>query len=49
MSCQALSTPENATNTQIRSIKGYIQISKLILMAVCTVLVLSILIDRSPL
>lgn len=37
------------TRAQTRSIKGYIQISKLILMAVCTVLVLSILIDRSPL
>ncbi|OAE62655.1 mechanosensitive ion channel protein MscS [Achromobacter xylosoxidans] len=37
------------TRAQTRSIKGYIQIGKLILMAVCTVLVLSILIDRSPL
>ena len=37
------------TRAQTRSIKGYIQISKLILMTVCTVLVLSILIDRSPL
>lgn len=32
-----------------RSIKGYIQIAKIVLLAVCTVLVLSILIDRSPL
>ena len=37
------------TRAQTRSIKGYIQIGKLILAAVCTVLVLSILIDRSPL
>lgn len=37
------------TRAQTRSIKGYIQIGKLILLAVCTVLVLSILIDRSPL
>ncbi|MDH0092414.1 mechanosensitive ion channel family protein [Achromobacter mucicolens] len=37
------------TRAQTRSIKGYIQIGKLVLMAVCTVLVLSILIDRSPL
>ena len=31
------------TRAQTRSIKGYIQISKLILMAVCTVLVLSLI------
>ena len=37
------------TRAQTRSIKGYIQIGKLVLMAICTVLVLSILIDRSPL
>lgn len=37
------------TRAQTRSIKGYIQISKLILVAICTVLVLSILLDRSPL
>lgn len=37
------------TRAQTRSIKGYIQIGKLVLAAVCTVLVLSILIDRSPL
>ncbi|OZI45062.1 mechanosensitive ion channel protein MscS [Bordetella genomosp. 5] len=37
------------TRAQTRSIKGYIQIGKLMLYAVCTVLVLSIMIDRSPL
>ncbi|MEJ2896657.1 mechanosensitive ion channel family protein [Bordetella avium] len=37
------------TRAQTRSIKGYIQISKLVLMAIGVVLVLSILIDRSPL
>ncbi|WP_249205414.1 mechanosensitive ion channel domain-containing protein [Achromobacter sp. Marseille-Q0513] len=37
------------TRAQTRSIKGYIQIGKLVLMVICTVLVLSILIDRSPL
>ncbi len=36
------------TRAQTRSIKGYVQIGKLILAVVCTVLVLSILIDRSP-
>ncbi len=34
---------------QTRSIKGYIQIGKLALALICAVLVLSILIDRSPL
>ncbi|MVW80144.1 mechanosensitive ion channel family protein [Bordetella sp. 02P26C-1] len=34
---------------QTRSIKGYIQIGKLMLVVICTVLVLSILLDRSPL
>ena len=38
-----------STRAQTRSIKGYIQIGKLILSVVCTILVLSILIDRSPL
>jgi len=37
------------TRAQTRSIKGYIQIGKLMLVAVCSVLVLSILLDRSPL
>ncbi|KCB38948.1 transporter, small conductance mechanosensitive ion channel MscS family protein [Bordetella hinzii CA90 BAL1384] len=37
------------TRAQTRSIKGYIQITKLIMMAICVVLVLSILMDRSPL
>ena len=37
------------TRAQTRSIKGYIQIGKLMLIAICTVLVLSILLDRSPL
>lgn len=37
------------TRAQTRSIKGYIQIGKLILCAVGAVLVLSILLDRSPL
>lgn len=37
------------TRAQTRSIKGYIQLGKLVMVAVCTVLVLSILIDRSPL
>lgn len=34
---------------QTRSIKGYIQLGKLVLGIVCSVLVLSILLDRSPL
>lgn len=38
-----------STRAQTRSIKGYIQIGKLILLVICTILVLSILIDRSPL
>ena len=38
-----------STRAQTRSIKGYIQIGKLVLLGVCTILVLSILIDRSPL
>lgn len=37
------------TRAQTRSIKGYIQISKLVLAVICVVLVLSILMDRSPL
>ena len=37
------------TRAQTRSIKGYIQIGKLMLVAICTVLVLSIVLDRSPL
>lgn len=37
------------TKAQTRSIKGYIQIGKLMLVAICTVLVLSIGLDRSPL
>lgn len=37
------------TRAKTRSIKGYIQIGKLILVAICTVLVLSIVLDRSPL
>ncbi|AGF48304.1 mechanosensitive channel protein [Candidatus Kinetoplastibacterium oncopeltii TCC290E] len=38
-----------STMAQTRSIKGYIQIGKLLLAVICIVLVLSILIDRSPL
>ncbi|AIT24861.1 mechanosensitive ion channel family protein [Bordetella holmesii] len=37
------------TRAQTRSIKGYIQITKLVMVAICVVLVLSILMDRSPL
>jgi miniconductance mechanosensitive channel len=37
------------TRAQTKSIKGYIQIGKIILTVVCTVLVISITIDRSPL
>ncbi len=37
------------TRAQTRSIKGYVQIGKLALGLICAVLVLSILIDRSPL
>lgn len=37
------------TRAQTRSIKGYVQIGKLVLATVCTVLVLSVLLDRSPL
>lgn len=37
------------TRAQTRSIKGYIQIAKLMLLAVCVILVLSIMLDRSPL
>jgi miniconductance mechanosensitive channel len=39
----------SSKEAQTRSIKGYIQIGKLALALVCGVLVLSILIDRSPL
>lgn len=39
----------SSKEAQTRSIKGYIQIGKLALTLVCGVLVLSILIDRSPL
>lgn len=46
----ALQDTYSATpRAQIRSIKGYIQIGKLMLVVVCTVLVLSIVLDRSPL
>ncbi len=38
-----------STRAKTRSIKGYIQIGQLILVIVCTILVLSILIGRSPL
>ncbi|AGF49010.1 mechanosensitive ion channel family protein [Candidatus Kinetoplastidibacterium galati] len=38
-----------STMAQTRSIKGYIQIGKLLLAVICIILVLSILIDRSPL
>lgn len=38
-----------STMAQTRSIKGYIQTGKLLLAVICIVLVLSILIDRSPL
>jgi len=37
------------TRAQTRSIKGYIQVGRLVLALICGVLVLSILIDRSPL
>jgi miniconductance mechanosensitive channel len=37
------------TRAQTRSIKGYIQIGKIVLVVICTVLVISIVIDRSPL
>lgn len=39
----------NSRRAQTRSIKGYVQIAQLALWLVCGVLVLSILIDRSPL
>ncbi|GAB5095212.1 mechanosensitive ion channel [Caballeronia sp. LP006] len=39
----------SSKEAQTRSIKGYVQIGKLALALVCSVLVLSILIDRSPL
>lgn len=39
----------STTRAQTRSIKGYVQVGKLGLGLVCAVLVLSILIDRSPL
>lgn len=42
-------TYEATTRAQTKSIKGYIQIAKIVLMVVASVLVISILIDRSPL
>jgi miniconductance mechanosensitive channel len=39
----------SSREAQTRSIKGYIQIGKLALVLICSVLVLSIVIDRSPL
>lgn len=38
-----------SARAQMRSIKGYMQVGKLVVLLICTVLVLSILIDRSPL
>ncbi len=45
----AQDTYASTTRAKTRSIKGYIQIGKIALLAICAVLVISILVDRSPL
>lgn len=42
-------TYANTTRAQTRSIKGYLELGKIVIWAVCLVTVISILIDRSPL
>ncbi|HUH59666.1 MAG TPA: mechanosensitive ion channel domain-containing protein [Candidimonas sp.] len=38
-----------STRAQTRSIKGYLELAKIIIWALCVILVISILVDRSPL
>lgn len=40
---------EATTRAQTRSIKGYVELAKIILWGICVILVFSLLIDRSPL
>lgn len=44
-----LDTYEATTRAQTRSIKGYLELAKIILWGICVILVFSLLIDRSPL
>lgn len=40
---------DSSSKAQTRSIKGYIQIAKLLLIAICFILILSLIINKSPL